>query len=169
MSPIVTTVAPLKPDMILPAELNLSKVMFICLKAGSCNRSVALPGSTSTLCTLKSLIPRVSTSASWYGVMTLDGLTGGKDIGPVNWLDYSTAIWDVDGIHLGSGCGHSQQPPLLALRLILVVNQVVQYVVYGGLGFRRELCSGRYSFNCGGDLSFADCLPNISPEVAGPD
>ena len=41
----------------------------------------------------------------------------------VNWLDYSIAIWDVNGIHLSSGCGRSQQPPLLELRLILVVNR----------------------------------------------
>ena len=81
MSPIVTMVAPLKPDRILPAELSLSKEMFICLKAGSCNRSAALPGSTSTQCTSKSLIHNISTSASWCGVMTLDGLIGGKDIG----------------------------------------------------------------------------------------
>ena len=47
----------------------------------------------------------------------------GKGYRIVNWLDCSTAIWDVDGIHLGSCCGSSQQPPLLALRLILVVNR----------------------------------------------
>ena len=82
MSPIVTMVAPLKPNRILPAELSLSKEMFLCLKAGSCNRSTALPGLTSTLCTSKSLIHKVSTSASWWGVMTLDGLIRGKDIGP---------------------------------------------------------------------------------------
>ena len=81
MSPIVIVVAPLNPDRILPAELSLSKEIFICLKAGSCNRSGVLPESTSTLCTSKSLIHRVSTSASWCGVMTLDGLIGGKDIG----------------------------------------------------------------------------------------
>ena len=81
MSPIVTVVAPLKPNMILPAELNLSKEMFICLKVGSYNRSAALPGLTSTLCTSKSLIHKVSTSASWCGVITLDRLIGGKDIG----------------------------------------------------------------------------------------
>ena len=87
MSPIVTVVAPLKPDMILLAELSLSKGMFICLKAGSCNISVALPESTSTLCTSKSLIHKVSTSVSWCGVMTLDGLTWGKDIGSsIDWI-----------------------------------------------------------------------------------
>ena len=87
MSPIVTVVAPLKPDRILPAELSMSKEMFIFLKDGSCNRLVALPGSTSTLCTSKSLIHKVSTSASWCGVMTLDGLIGGKDIVPlIGWI-----------------------------------------------------------------------------------
>ena len=82
MSPIVTVVAPLKTNMILLAELSLSKVMFNCLNAGSCNRSAAQPGSTSTLCTSKSLIHKVITSASWCGVMTLDGLMGENDMGP---------------------------------------------------------------------------------------
>ena len=41
----------------------------------------------------------------------------------INWMDCSTAIWDVDGVQLGSGYGRSQQHPLLALRLILVVNR----------------------------------------------
>ena len=61
--------------------------MFIYLKAGSCNRSVALPGLTSTLCTSKSLIHKVSPSASGCGVMTLDEFIGGKDIGPsIGWI-----------------------------------------------------------------------------------
>ena len=81
MSSIVVVVVLLKLERIMPAELNLSKEMFIYLKASSCNRSIALPGSTSTLCTSKLLIHKVSTSASWCGVMTLDGLTRGKDIG----------------------------------------------------------------------------------------
>ena len=81
MSPIVIVVASLKPDRILLAELSLSKEIFICLKVGSCNRSAALPESTNTLCTSKSFIHKVSTSASWCGVMTLDGLIGRKDIG----------------------------------------------------------------------------------------
>ena len=93
----------------------------------------------------------------------------GKGYRVVNWLDRSAAIWDVDGIHLGSSCGRLQQPPLLALKLILVVNRAVQYVVYGGSRFRRELCVGRYSFNRRSDLSSVDRLPNISPEVASPD
>ena len=87
MSPIITVVAPLKLDRILPAELSLSKEMFICLKAGNCNKSAAQPGLTNTLCTSKLLIHKVSTSTSWYGVMTLDGLIGGKDIGPsIGWI-----------------------------------------------------------------------------------
>ena len=81
MSPIVTVVASLKSDRILPAELSLFKEMFIYLKAGNCNRFSVLLRSTSTLCTSKSLIHKVSISASWCGVMTLDGLIGGKDIG----------------------------------------------------------------------------------------
>ena len=87
MSPIVTVVAPLKPDNILLVEFILSKEMFIFLKAGSCNRLAALPGSTSTLCTSKSLIHKVSTSASWCGVMTVDGLIRGNDIGSsIGWI-----------------------------------------------------------------------------------
>ena len=82
MSPIVTMVASLKPNRILLAELSMSNEMFIYLKADSCNRSAALSGLTSTLCTSKLLIHKVSTSASWCGVMTLDGLIGGKDIWP---------------------------------------------------------------------------------------
>ena len=37
----------------------------------------------------------------------------GKGYRVVNWLDCFDAIWDVDDIHSGSGCGCSQQPPLL--------------------------------------------------------
>ena len=87
MWPIVNVVAPLNSDRILLAELSLSKEMFIYLKAGSCNKSVAMPGLTSTLCTPKSLIHRVSMSASWCRVMTLDGLTRENDIGSsIGWI-----------------------------------------------------------------------------------
>ena len=79
---MVSVVAPLNLDKIMSTELSLSSGTFIYLKAGSCNRSAALPGSTSTLCTSKLLMHKVSTSASWCGVMTLDGLMGGKDMGP---------------------------------------------------------------------------------------
>ena len=82
ISPTVSVAAPLKPDKIMPVKLSLSSGTFICLKAGSYNKSIALPGSTSTLCTLKLLLHKVSTSSLWCGVRTLDGLMGGKDIGP---------------------------------------------------------------------------------------
>ena len=78
---MVSVVALLNPDKILLAELSLSSGNFICLKAGSFNKSTALSGSTSTLCTSKLLMHKVSTSRSWCGVMTLDGLMGGKDMG----------------------------------------------------------------------------------------
>ena len=81
MLSIIIVVTSLKPDRILPVELSMSKEMSICLKAGSCNRSVMLSGSTSTLCTSKSLIHKVSTSASSCGVMNLDWLIGEDDIG----------------------------------------------------------------------------------------
>ena len=110
MSPIVTIVAPLNPDKILPTELNLLKEMFISLKAGSCNRLVVLPGSTSTLCTSKSLIHKVSTSASWCSPRQVNR---GKGYRAVNWLNCSAAVWDVDDVHPGPGCGCSQQPPPL--------------------------------------------------------
>ena len=79
---MVSVVALLNTDKILLDELSLSRGTFICLKAGSCNKSAVLPGSTSTLCTSKLLMHKVNTSASWCGVMTLDGLMGGKDMGP---------------------------------------------------------------------------------------
>ena len=79
---MVSVVALLNPDEILPTELSLSSGTFICLKAGSFNKSVVLPRSTSILCTSKLLMHKVSTSASWYEVMTLDRLIGGKDMGP---------------------------------------------------------------------------------------
>ena len=78
---MVSVVAPLNLDKILQAELSLSSDTCICLKVGSCNKSAALPGSTGTLCTSKLLMHKVRTSASWCGVITLDGLMGGKDIG----------------------------------------------------------------------------------------
>ena len=93
----------------------------------------------------------------------------GKGYGAVNWLDYSVAIRDVDGIYSGSGVGRSQQPPLMMLGLILVVDRAAQYVIYGGPRFRRELPAGRCSFNCRDEFSSADCLQNISPKVDGSD
>ena len=64
MSPSVVVVAPFKPERIRPAEFNIHEESFIGLKAGSYNKSTALPGSTNTLCTSKLLIQRVSESAS---------------------------------------------------------------------------------------------------------
>ena len=87
----------------------------------------------------------------------------------VNWLDFPAVVWDVDVVYTGPDCGYKQQPLLLVLRLIPIVNRVTQYVVYGGLRFRQELCADRYSFNRRGDLSSTDRLPNISPKVADPD
>ena len=81
MSLTVSVVAPLNPDKILPTELSLLSGTCICLKAGRCNKSIALPRSTSTLCTSKLLMHKVRTSASWCGVITLDGLIEGKDMG----------------------------------------------------------------------------------------
>ena len=63
MSPSVVVGTPLKPERIRPAEFNIREESFIWLKVGSCNKSVALPGSTSTLCRSKPLIQRVSISA----------------------------------------------------------------------------------------------------------
>ena len=122
MSPIVTMVAPLKPNRIFPVELSLSKEMFICLNVGSCNRSTALLGSTNTLCTSKSLIHKVSTSASWCGTMTLDGLMRGKGYGVIDRLNRFAADWSVDRDYMGLDDGCVQHALLLALRPILIVN-----------------------------------------------
>ena len=81
ISPSVVVVAPLKLERIRPTEFNICEESFTWLKAGSCNNSAALLGSTSTLCTSKPLIPRVSTSASKWGTMTLFGFIGGNDMG----------------------------------------------------------------------------------------
>ena len=64
MSPSVVVVALLKPERTRSVELNIPVESFICLKAGSYNKSIELPGSTNTPCTSKPLIHRVSTSAS---------------------------------------------------------------------------------------------------------
>ena len=82
MSPSVVVVALLKPERIHPVEFNIHEESFIWLKAGSCNKSVALPESTSTLCKSKPLIQRVSTSVSQWGTMTLFRFTEGQDMGP---------------------------------------------------------------------------------------
>ena len=82
ISPTVSLFAPLNSDKILPTELNLLSGTCIYLKAGSCNKATALLGSTSTLCTSKLLMHKLRTSASWCGVITLDELMGGNDMGP---------------------------------------------------------------------------------------
>ena len=64
MSPSVVVVVPLKPEMTRPIEFNISEESLIWLKAGSYNKSAMLPGSTSTICTSRPLIQRLSTSAS---------------------------------------------------------------------------------------------------------
>ena len=93
----------------------------------------------------------------------------GKGYKAVDRLDCSTAVWDMDGVYPGPDCGCTQQPLLLALRLILIVSRFAQYIVYGGSWFRWELRVGYYSFNCRGSLSSTDRLTDISPEVVGPD
>ena len=78
---------PVKPEQDSGNRTQPVKEIFIFLKAGNYNRLTVLPGLTCTLCTSKSLIHRVSTSASWCGVMTLDGLTSGNDIGSsISWI-----------------------------------------------------------------------------------
>ena len=164
MSPIFTMVTPLKLDRILLAELSPSKGRFICLNVGSCNRLVALPGSTNTLCTPKSLIHKVSTSASWCGTMTLDGLMGGKDMGSsIGWTILLLArAWIVFG-------GYAQHALLLVLRLILIVSWATQYIVDGGSRLRWEFCAGHYSLDRRCRLRYAVRLLDIPSEVACPD
>ena len=57
-SPRVMVVTPLKPQRIHLVEFTTPKESFICLKVSSCNKFVALLGSTRTLCTSKLLIQR---------------------------------------------------------------------------------------------------------------
>ena len=128
ISPTISVVSPLNPDKILPGELGLSSDTCICLKAGSCNKSASLPGSTSTLCTL--LMHKVRTSASWCGVITLDGLMGGKDMAQSTGCIASL----LSGVLI---C--SQQLFPLTTRLVLVVGWASQYVVDDRLGLGREL------------------------------
>ena len=80
--PSAVVVALLKPERFCPTEFSMQKESFICMKAGSYSKSGALPESTSTLCTSKPLIQRVSTKASWWGTMTLFGLIEGNDMEP---------------------------------------------------------------------------------------
>ena len=137
ISPAVNLVALLNPDKILPVELSLSSGICICLKAVSCNKLAALPGSTSTLCTSKLLMHKVKTSASWCRVITLEGLMGGgggggEGYGAVNRLYCFAIIWGTDGFHPGSNCGCSQQLFPLMTELVLVFGWASQYVIDGG-------------------------------------
>ena len=91
----------------------------------------------------------------------------GKGYRTVDRLDYFADVWGMDGVYLGPYGACVQQPFLLALRLILIVNRTAQYVVDGEPRFSQELCSDSYSFNRRGGLYYTDCLPNISSKVAG--
>ena len=93
----------------------------------------------------------------------------GKGYRVVDQLDCSTAIWGMDGVYPGSDGGCAQQPLLLALKLILIISRAAQCIVDGGSRFRQELCTGRYSFDRRGSLSYADRLLDIPLEVAGSD
>ena len=66
-------------------------------------------------------------------------VNGGKGYGAFDRLDCSTAVWSVDCVYPGPDGGCAQQPLLLVLRLILIFSLVAQYIVNGGLGFKREL------------------------------
>ena len=138
ISPTVSVVAQLNPDKILQAKMSLSNDTCICLKAGSCNKSAALPGSTSTLCTSKLLMHKVRTSASWCRLITLDGLMGGKDMGLSTGCISFAVIRGTDGIYSGSNCGCLQQLFPLTTRPALVFSWASQYVVDGRLGLKRE-------------------------------
>ena len=52
-------------------------------------------------------------------------------MGPFICLVSSCVAFRVDSIYPGLNYGGSQEPPLLALRLILVVRWAAQYIVYG--------------------------------------
>ena len=47
----VVVVVPLKLERIRSIEFNIREESFIWLKADSCNKAAALPGSTSIMCT----------------------------------------------------------------------------------------------------------------------
>ena len=95
-------------------------------------------------------------------------VNGGKGYGAVDRLDCSAVDWSVDCVYPGPGGGCAQHALLLALRLILIISQVAQYIVDGGSRFKWEVGVGRYSFDRRGGLRYADRLPDIPPEVADP-
>ena len=92
-------------------------------------------------------------------------VNGGKGYGAVDRLDCSVVDWRVDRVYQGPDDGCAQHALLLALRLILIVSRAAQYMVDGGLRFRRELCDDNYSFDRMGSLSYVYRLPNIPSEV----
>ena len=96
-------------------------------------------------------------------------VNGGKEYGAVDRLDCSVVDWRVDRVYQGPDDGYKQHALLLALILILIVSRAAQYMVDGGLRFRRELWDDNYSFNRRGNLSYVDRLPNIPYEVVGLD
>ena len=112
---------------------------------------------------------KIVNTQSKYECIVVRSNDPGRVYRAIDRLDCSIAVWDVDGVYPSSDCCCTQQPLLLAFRLILIISRVVQYVVYGGLWFRQELRIGRYSFNCKGGLTSVDCLPDISSEVVDPD
>ena len=57
-----------------------------------------------------------------------------KGYGAIYWLGFLMSAFCVDSIYPGLNCGGSQELPLLALRLTLVIRQAAQYIVYGGFG-----------------------------------
>ena len=54
-----------------------------------------------------------------------------KGYGVIYGLGFFMSALLVDSIHSGLNCGSSQEFLLLELRLILVVRQTSQYIVYG--------------------------------------
>ena len=53
----------------------------------------------------------------------------------VYWLSFFMSAFHVDSIYPGLNYGGPKEPPLLAFRLILIVKQAAQYIVYGESGF----------------------------------
>ena len=53
----------------------------------------------------------------------------------IYWLGFFMFAFRVDSIYPDLNYGGFQEPPLLVLRLILVVRWAAQYIVYGESGF----------------------------------
>ena len=92
-----------------------------------------------------------------------------KGYGAVDRLDRYVANWIVDRVYLGPDGGCVQHALLLALRLILIVSRAALYIIDGRPRLSWELYTGYNSFDRRGGLKYADCLPDIPPEVAGLD